>query len=146
MLTLGYKPSENIMGKEENAGNQHFLLFATMFSSASMKNSAIYATLKLLPANVYSSDEFKILLFGKKLNERRTVGVWFVVFADCVDGDFGQDCRQSCHCEGNPCNKQNGICPSGKCLPGFTTQTCNRSEYFSLFQTYSFLPVYNLEF
>ena len=32
LITLGRKPSENIVEKGENAGNQHFLLFPTMFS------------------------------------------------------------------------------------------------------------------
>ena len=32
-MTLEKKPFENIVGKGENAGNQHFLLFPTMFST-----------------------------------------------------------------------------------------------------------------
>ena len=31
LTPLGYKPFENIVGKEENAGNQHFLLFPQCF-------------------------------------------------------------------------------------------------------------------
>ena len=30
-MTQGKKPFENIVGKEENAGNQHFLLFPQCF-------------------------------------------------------------------------------------------------------------------
>ena len=32
-MTLGKKPYENIVGKGENAGNQHFLLFHNVFNS-----------------------------------------------------------------------------------------------------------------
>ena len=32
VTTLYKKPFENIVGKGENAGNQHFLFFPTMFS------------------------------------------------------------------------------------------------------------------
>ena len=32
-MTLEEKPFENIVGKEENAGNQHFLLFPQCFLS-----------------------------------------------------------------------------------------------------------------
>ena len=32
-MTLEMKFFENIVGKEENAGDQHFLLFPTMFST-----------------------------------------------------------------------------------------------------------------
>ena len=39
--TLGWKAFENTVGKEENAGNQHFLLFPTMFSTLSKKYSII---------------------------------------------------------------------------------------------------------
>ena len=33
LMTLGKKPFENIVGKGENAGNQHFLLFPRYFLS-----------------------------------------------------------------------------------------------------------------
>ena len=32
---------ENIVGKGENAGNQHFLLFPTMFSERLLKNGRL---------------------------------------------------------------------------------------------------------
>ena len=37
-MTKKEKAFENIVGKEENAGNQHFLLFPTMFSILSKTN------------------------------------------------------------------------------------------------------------
>ena len=41
IATLNYpekKPDEIFVGKGENAGNQHFLLFPTMFSTNPKKN------------------------------------------------------------------------------------------------------------
>ena len=42
-----YKAFENIVGKGENAGNQHFLIFPTMFSTLSMTEIIIFATIHL---------------------------------------------------------------------------------------------------
>ena len=40
LTTLSYKPFENIMGKGENAGNQHFLPFPQCFKSYQRQKSA----------------------------------------------------------------------------------------------------------
>ena len=45
LATRRKKPFENIEAKGENAGNQHFLLFSTMFSTFSDTNSLIRAML-----------------------------------------------------------------------------------------------------
>ena len=48
-MTLEKKPFENILGKGENAGNQHFFLFPTMFPTLSKTNfnfSAIFVVSK----------------------------------------------------------------------------------------------------
>ena len=37
-MTLGKKAFENIAGKRENAGNQHFLFFPKMFSTLPKTN------------------------------------------------------------------------------------------------------------
>ena len=58
------KAFENIVGKGENADNQYFLLFFTMFSSLSKKEILISATLKLLSTNTFNlvkSKNFEIL-------------------------------------------------------------------------------------
>ena len=41
LMTLKKDPFENIVGKKENAGNQYFLFFPTMFSILSRTNFAI---------------------------------------------------------------------------------------------------------
>ena len=65
------KASENIVGKGENAGNQHFLLFARSWHSyqghkASFK--MILITIKLLYANAFNLDQSYVLSFGEGLS------------------------------------------------------------------------------
>ena len=55
------KAFENIVGKGENAGNQHFLLFPTMFSTVSKTEIIIVATLNLSSANAFKLDQSKNL-------------------------------------------------------------------------------------
>ena len=67
--TLRKKTLENIVGKEENAGNQHFLPFPTVFSTLSKREIIIFATLNLSSANAFNLVTSKILvaLFRVKL-------------------------------------------------------------------------------
>ena len=46
-------PSENIVGKEENAGHQHFLLFPNVFTLY-RTNFAILITVNLSSANTFN--------------------------------------------------------------------------------------------
>ena len=48
------KPFENIVGKGENAGNQHFLLFLTMFSSLSINKFDFFSHIILLFATAFN--------------------------------------------------------------------------------------------
>ena len=76
--TLVKMPFENIVGKGENAGNQHFLLFPQRFLpffdtnliQLSKTEIIILATLNLSSAkfHAFSLVEAKILSFGKGLN------------------------------------------------------------------------------
>ena len=63
--TLGKKPFENIVGKAENAGNQHFLLFP--FSTHLKTNCNFSVAFNLSSAHAFNLDQSKILLFGKEL-------------------------------------------------------------------------------
>ena len=54
---------ENIVGKGENAGNQHVLLFPTMFSTLSNANFNFWVTLILLSAYAFNLHKSKILSF-----------------------------------------------------------------------------------
>ena len=68
-MTLHKKPYENILGNGENAGNQHaFSHFPTMFSTFLKTNLNFSATFILSSANAFNLDQFKILPFGKALN------------------------------------------------------------------------------
>ena len=60
------KALENIVGKAENAGYHHFLLFSQCFLTYQKKNF-IRATLKLLSTNAFNIDRSKILSCGKGL-------------------------------------------------------------------------------
>ena len=56
-MTHRKKPFENTVGKGENAGNQHFLFFSTMFSIIQEKNLAILATSKLSSAKCFQFEQ-----------------------------------------------------------------------------------------
>ena len=68
-MTVTKRPFENIEGKGENAGNQHFLLFAfpTMFPTHPITNLYFSITFNLSSANAFNLDQSKILLFGTEL-------------------------------------------------------------------------------
>ena len=59
---------ENIMGKGENAGNQHFLPFPQCFLNLSKKNCTIWTTFELLSATHAPSESR--LTFPKEQNFR----------------------------------------------------------------------------
>ena len=58
------------MGKGENADNQYFLLFPTMFSTLSKTDIIILATFYLSSANPLNLIQSKNLSFGKELKEQ----------------------------------------------------------------------------
>ena len=61
------KPFENIMGKGENAGDQHFLLFPTIFSTLHKTNFKISVTF-ILSSHAFNLDRCEILSFGKEIS------------------------------------------------------------------------------
>ena len=73
LTTLGKKPFEIIVGKGENAGNQHFLLFPQCFPPFPNQISFSLLTFILSSANASNSDQSKILSFGKRLTLYHTV-------------------------------------------------------------------------
>ena len=58
---------ENIVGRGENAGNRHFLLFPQCFLLFQNTEIIICVTFILLYANAFNLDQSKILSFGKEL-------------------------------------------------------------------------------
>ena len=70
-MTLKKMPFEKIVGKGENAGNQHFLLFPQCFTTQSVRKIIFSAAFILSSANAFNLDQSKILLFGKELSYRR---------------------------------------------------------------------------
>ena len=65
--TLEKKALENTVGKGENAGNQHFLLFPQCFLLY-QREILMLATFNFLSANAFNLVKSKILLFGKGLS------------------------------------------------------------------------------
>ena len=61
---------ENIVGKEENVGNQYFASFPTMFSTLPKAKFSVCVTLFYLSANTFNLVKSKILLFGKELTHK----------------------------------------------------------------------------
>ena len=59
------KALENTVGKGENAGNQHFLLFPTVFSTLSKREIIIVTTSILSSTTAFNLDKAKILSFGR---------------------------------------------------------------------------------
>ena len=69
LTSLKKKAFENIVGKEENAGNKHFLLFPQCFLLFP-KQISIFESELLSSANALNLDKSEILLFGKELMNR----------------------------------------------------------------------------
>ncbi|XP_048256575.1 multiple epidermal growth factor-like domains protein 11 [Haliotis rufescens] len=43
----------------------------------------------------------------------------------CGPGTFGSDCDNYCHCDGDVCNYVSGVCPSGICMSGWGSDSCD---------------------
>ena len=71
-MILKKKALENNMGKGENAGNQHFLLFAKSFL-LQHREIAIFITFNLLFANAFNLVASEILSFGKEISLLKTL-------------------------------------------------------------------------
>ena len=61
----GNKAIENILGKGENAGNQHFLLFTKCFQLYQRQKNHHFSALPVVaPANAFNVVDYKVLSFG----------------------------------------------------------------------------------
>ena len=67
LTTSKMKPFENIVGKGENAGNQHFLLFPQYFVPFPKQISFFSVFFISLSANALNFDQFKNLSFCNNL-------------------------------------------------------------------------------
>ena len=65
LTTPREKPFENIVGKGENAGNQHFLLFPPCFLSYQRQKSSL-SYIYFAVCNAFNLVTSKILSFGKE--------------------------------------------------------------------------------
>ena len=74
-MTLKKRSFENIAGKGENAGKQHFLLFPKYFFPF-QRQISVFKSL-ILSANAFNLDRSEILSFGKELKCRlQFVPIW----------------------------------------------------------------------
>ena len=67
LTSLYDKPFENVVGKGESAGNQHFLLLPQCFLSFLGKKKKKSVTFILSSANAFNLNQTKYLSFGKEL-------------------------------------------------------------------------------
>ena len=66
---FGKEAFENMVGKEENAGNQHFLRFPQyFFFTFPERNIYVSVNFILSSANTFNLDESKNVSYGKDLN------------------------------------------------------------------------------
>ena len=89
LTTLKKEPFENIVVKEENVGNQHFLLLPGCFSVLSRPNFAIWIIFDLSFANVLNLNWSKIFLFGKWFKLYNGTRMWcscFVLYCKILIG------------------------------------------------------------
>ena len=92
-MTLIRKTFENIVGKRENAGNQHFLFFPQCFLPFHKQTSIFETTFILSSANAFKFNQFKILSL-KTLKEKayenivgkgeNTSNQQFLLFSQCL--------------------------------------------------------------
>ena len=66
---------KKVGGEGENAANQAFSPFPTMFSVLPKTNFTLSVTFILLSANAFLLDQSKILLFGKLFGEQQNPGL-----------------------------------------------------------------------
>ena len=75
-MTLKMKLFEKIVGKGENAGNQHFLLFPHCFQPFPKQTSIFQSQSFLLSTNTFNLTQSKNLLFGKGLTFNQMTKPW----------------------------------------------------------------------
>ena len=67
---------ENIVGKGENAGHQHFLLFPQCFLPYQRQKLSFQQHLFCRLQNAFKLDQSKILQFGEELKAKYTLLLW----------------------------------------------------------------------
>ena len=68
-MTLKKKHFKNTVGKGENAGNQHFLLFLQCFLPFPKTNLNFSVTFMMSSSSNFNLDHSENLSFGKDLNQ-----------------------------------------------------------------------------
>ena len=72
LMSFKKKPFENIVGKGENAGNQHFVLFHNVFYPIKDRDQHL-SCIKVVISNSFNLVRSKILLFGTELTLYHTI-------------------------------------------------------------------------
>ena len=67
LTTLGKRTYENVVGKEENAGNNHFLPFPQCFLPCQRHFFAILAPISIVVCKCFEFGKSNVLSFGKEL-------------------------------------------------------------------------------
>ena len=91
-MNLRKGPFENIVGKGENAGNQHFLLFPQCFLPFLTQISVFH--LHLSSAKAFNLNQCKNLLFCRELTLYHTIPT----FNDLREVAFSKHCEKRRKC------------------------------------------------
>ena len=78
------QPFENIVGKGENAGDQHFLLFSQCFLLRQETDCTISAVFNLSSANAFNLDQDKILFIVEELTIKLFICNYFRLKKTCL--------------------------------------------------------------
>ena len=86
---MNEKAFENIVGKAENAGNQHFLLFPQCFLP--FPKQVLFFIFKfIMSANAFNLDRSKILSFNKVLTLSQTCPWFYVCSTSLLKNSLGK--------------------------------------------------------
>ena len=93
LTTQKKKPFVNIVGKGENAGNQHFLLVPTMFSTHPKNNFCFEVPLILSSENALNLKRSKILSFGKVVEKSTEKSARFLFTTSKLNSKIEYSCN-----------------------------------------------------
>ena len=57
-----------------------------------------------------------------------------LLYAECENGTFGENCNMTCYCKSGSCDKESGQCGVPGCVAGFIGMTCSKGTIYTTFQ------------
>ena len=53
-----------------------------------------------------------------------------LLYTECENGKFGENCSMTCNCKIGSCNKKSGECRVPGCVAGFMGNTCSKGKMY----------------